>query len=137
MSSIKYWRVILEPEWGVWEICRDNEIIAIGYPDYPNDVNVRRFRDEMNLGDKIVAYLKNWKIGALGTIIGEYNIDEVLFRQWFWRIRKIQWNHRSFYGWDFDDELSKDVKAVLSRRDTVAELKRRQYEEIERLVLSL
>jgi len=140
MSSLRYWRVILEPEpeSTVWEVCRDNDIIAIGYPSLPNDFNVRRFRDEMKIGDKIVAYLKNYEIGALGIIEGDYCIDETfLCDENKWRIRKVKWNHKTMYGWSFRDELNESTKSVLSQRPTVVEIDKGQYEEIENLLLAL
>ncbi|MCD6371621.1 MAG: hypothetical protein J7L39_02775 [Candidatus Aenigmarchaeota archaeon] len=141
MSEIKFWRVTIEPEYAVWETCRDEGIIAIGYPESPDDFNVRRFKDEMKKGDKVVVYLKKKRIGALGTIVGDYSVDEVVLRgtTWLWRTRKVRWDHRSIYGWDPEDlydHLSDDVKNALKGRDTVRELSRTQYEEIERLVLS-
>lgn len=142
MSSPRYWRLILEPETGVWEICRDKEIIAIGYPDYPDDSNVLKFKNEMKTGDKVVAYLKNWRIGAIGTVVGEYSVDEVMLRViWrghYWRTRKVKWDHKSFGGWEFPREFSKDVKKILSQRGaTIVELDKSHYEEIENQVLSL
>ena len=37
-------------------------------------------------GDKIIAYLKRKQIGAIGTIAGDYRVDEVVFHDHFWRI---------------------------------------------------
>lgn len=136
MSSTRYWRVILEPEEGVWETCRDKEIIAVGYPKVPNHSSVKKFRDEMKIGDKIVAYLKGQKIGAVGTVIGDYSIDQVIFRH-NWRTRKVQWNHKSLNGWKFPDKLGDNVKATLGQRTTVVELTKDQYKKIEKQILSL
>jgi len=95
-----------------------------------------RYWEDVQIGDKIVAYLKNKRIGALGNIIGNYSIDEVTLHGDYWKTRKIQWNHKSYYGWDFSDELSGEVKTMLSQRNTVQELEKGQYEEIEKLILS-
>jgi predicted Mrr-cat superfamily restriction endonuclease len=134
-SPIKYWRVVLVPEWGMWETCRDKDIIAIGYPKSPKDVNVQRFRDEMKIGDKVVAYLKRGQIGGIGTITGDYSVDEVVFQAHYWRIRKVQWNHKSFDG--FELSLNKATKAILGQRgSTIVELSKDQFEEIERQILS-
>jgi len=78
MEKTKYWRIILDPEWCVWETCRDKGIIALGYTENPDDISVRKFKDEMKQNHKVIAYLKDWRIGALGTIIGSYSIDEVI-----------------------------------------------------------
>lgn len=141
MSTIKFWRVTIEPEYAVWEICRDEQVIAIGYVTSPEDFNVRRFRDEMNRGDKVVVYLKNKRVGALGTIVGDYSVDEVLLRgiDWLWRVRKVEWTHISLYGWNHEslyDHLKDDIKNALHGRDTVRELAFSQYEEIEKIILS-
>ena len=138
---MKFWRVTIEPEYAVWEMCREEGIIAIGYPDNPADFNVRRFKDEMNKGDKVVIYLKNKRIGALGTIIGDYSVDDVSLRgiTWLWRMRKVEWDHISLYGWDHEslyDLLNDDVTNALHGRDTVRELTNSQYEEIESFILS-
>jgi len=140
MSSPNYWRVTIEPEYATWETCRDKSVIAIGYTKHPDDFNVRRFKDEMKKGDKVVVYLKNGRIGALGVITGDYSIDEVTLRgvYWLWRTRKVEWKHRALYGWEREnlyDKLSDDVKNALSGRDTVRQLSQTQYEEIESLIL--
>lgn len=134
IAPIKYWRVILVPEWGMWETCRDKDIIAIGYPESPDDSNVQRFRDEMKIGDKIIAYLKRGQIGAIGTITGDYSVDEVILHSHFWRIRKVQWNHKSFNG--FELPISEETKATLGQRPTIVELSKDQFREIENQVLS-
>ena len=128
MPPTRFWRVILEPESGVWETCRDKEIIAIWYPELPDDSNVRKFRDEMQLNDKVVAYLKNRRIGAVGIIIGDYSFDEAILHGQFYRTRKVHWNHKSLNGWEF--ELSNETKAKLAQRSTVVELDEAEYEEI-------
>lgn len=137
MESIKYWRIILEPEWCVWETCRDKGIIALGYAEHPEDTNVRKFKDEMKVKHKVIAYLKNWRIGALGTIIGKYNIDEVVLHSQMWRIRKVKWNYKSLHGWDFACRLSEDTKAALAQRAAVWELTEKEYKEIEKQILLL
>ena len=131
----QYWRVILVPEWGMWETCRDNDVIAIGYPEAPDDANVRKFRHEMKIGDKVVAYLKRGQIGAVGTIVGDYSVDEVVLHGHHWRIRKVEWNHKSFNGWEF--ALSEGVKTTLGQRSTVVELSESEHGEIEKQKLSL
>jgi len=141
MSSIRFWRVTIEPEIAVWEKCRDEAVIAIGYTESPEDFNVRRFRDEMNKGDKVVVFLKNTRVGALGTIVGDYSVDDVTLGgvNWMWRIRKVEWNHISLSGWspeDLYDHLNDDIKNALHGRDTVRELTNSQYEEIKRIILS-
>jgi predicted Mrr-cat superfamily restriction endonuclease len=136
MSSQRYWRITLEPESGVWGFCREKEIIAIGYPDSPDDINVRRFRDEMKVGDKVAVYLLKKRIGALGTVTGDYCYDEITLHGHYCRTRKVQWDHKSFYGWDFFNELSDEIKDILKQRNTIQELKKEQYEEIEKLILS-
>jgi len=133
-KSIRYWRVIIEPEWGMWETCRDKDIVAIGYPQSPDDVNVQRFRDEMKIGDKVIAYLKRGQIGAIGTIVGNYSVDEVVLHAHFWRIRKVEWSHKSFSGFELSYE--KATKATLGQRATVVELSKDEFEEIENQVLS-
>lgn len=140
MSSTNYWRVTIEPEYATWETCRDQGIIVIGYDDSPDDFNVKRFRDEMKKGDKVVVFLKKGRVGALGTIVGDYSVDEVALGavKWMWRTRKVEWNHRAVYGWDrkiLYGKLSDDVKNALSGRDTVRQLSKIQYEEIEGLIL--
>jgi len=135
-SRVRYWKVVLVPEWGIWEPCRDKEVIAIGYFD-PNVIDVRRFVDVMDIGDKVVAYLRDWKVGAIGTITGEYRVDEVMVNEDFRRTRKVRWEHKSLDGWDFHNELSDDLKSVLSQKGfTVIELTKEQYEEIQEIILS-
>jgi predicted Mrr-cat superfamily restriction endonuclease len=133
MVEIKYWRVILEPEAGVWETCRDKEMIIIGYPDGPDDSNVRKFRDEMSKNDKVVSYLNHNRIGATGTIVGDYSYDETILRRHYFRTRKVHWEHRSSNGWEF--ELSEETKAKLVQRQTVVELEKNNYEEILKQIL--
>ncbi|MCJ7632731.1 hypothetical protein MUP77_10125 [Candidatus Bathyarchaeota archaeon] len=137
MPSIRFWRIILEPEWCVWETCRDKEIVALGYRDNPDDSNVRKFKDEMKTNDKVVAYLKNWRIGAIGTITGQYSIDQVVLHGNMWRTRKVQWNHKSLDGWEFEKVLSEKTKAALAQRASVWELAESEYREIEKQILSL
>jgi predicted Mrr-cat superfamily restriction endonuclease len=133
-SPIRYWRVILVPEWGMWETCRDKDNIAMGYPKFPGNVSVQRFRDEMKIGHNVIAYLTRGQIGAIGTITGDYSVDEVILHAHFWRIRKVQWNHKSFDG--FELNLRKKTKKILGQRPTVVELSKDQFEEIEGQVLS-
>lgn len=133
-ASIKYWRVILVPEWGMWETCRDKDVIAIGYPK-PNDINVQRFKNKMEIGDKVIAYLKRAQIGAIGTITGDYSFDQVILHAHFSRIRKVRWDHKSFDG--FDINISEDTFKTLHQRQAVVELSKDEYEEIEKEVLSL
>jgi predicted Mrr-cat superfamily restriction endonuclease len=133
-KSIRYWRVIIEPEWGMWETCRDKDIVAIGYPESPDDINVQRFRDDMRIGDKVIAYLKRGQIGAIGTITGNYSVDEVVLHDHFWRIRKVAWSHKSFSGFELVYEDT--TKATLGQRGTVVELSKDEFEEIEKQVLS-
>ena len=84
----QYWRVILVPEWGMWE-----------------------------------------------TIDGDYSVDEVVLHGHHWRIRKVEWNHKSFNGWEF--ALSEGVKTTLGQRSTVVELSESEHGEIEKQKLSL
>ena len=131
---INHWRVILKPEWGIWETCRDRGIIAIGYQDSPDNIDVQRFKNRMKMGDKIIAYLRSGQIGAIGTITGNYSVDEVVLRAHFWRIRKVQWDHKSSNG--FRLRLSKETRVALSQRPAIVELSKAQFEEIESQVLS-
>jgi predicted Mrr-cat superfamily restriction endonuclease len=137
MKKIRYWRIILEPEWCVWETCRDKGIIALGYADSPGDLNVKKFKGEMQVSHKVIAYLKNWRIGALGTIIGKYSIDEAALHGQMWRIRRVKWNYKSLRGWDFAEGLSDETKAALAQRAAVWELTEKQYKEIEKQILLL
>jgi len=118
----------------MWETCRDKDVIAIGYPRRPDDINVQRFKDEMKIGDRVIAYLKRGKIGAIGTIIGDYSVDEVVLYAYFWRIRKVQWNHKSFDG--FELGLDKEIKTTLGQRAAVVELSKDQFDRIENQILS-
>jgi len=133
-TRTRYWRVIIEPEWGMWETCRDKNIVAIGYPELPEDINVQRFKVEMKIGDKIVAYLKRRQIGAIGTIIGTYSVDEVVLHSHFWRVREVHWDHKSFSG--FELVLDATTEKTLSQRATVVELSQSEFEEIESQILS-
>ncbi len=135
MSTQKYWRVTIRPEYQIWGICRDNEILAIGYPKRPDNFNVRRFRDEMSIGDRFVVYLIDFEIGGIGTITGDYRIDQVLFREHFWRTRKVRWDHRFYSGIDCRDRLSDKVLKRLHLQNTVQELSQIQFEEIETLLV--
>jgi len=44
---------------------------------------VQRFRDDMKIGDGIIAYLKRKQIGAIGTITGNYSVDEVVLHAYY------------------------------------------------------
>ena len=133
---MRYWRVTIKPGYLIWDICRDNGIVAIGYPDRPDDSNVDRFKNSMSIGDKVVIYLTKYKIGAIGTITSKYNIDQALFREHFWRTRKVRWEHNFFSGIYCKEIFSEEVQKVLSRRNTVQELTQSQFEEIENYFLS-
>jgi hypothetical protein len=75
IKEVQYWRVV-EPldtkEYILWPTCKEKKLIAIGYLDKPNASDVKNMRQEMKIGDKVVAYLEKNRIGGIGTITGEY-----------------------------------------------------------------
>lgn len=127
---MRYWRVTIKPAYQIWDICRDNGIVAIGYPNRPGDSNVDRFKNAISIGDKVVIYLTKFMIGAIGIIKSNYNIDQAIFREHFWRTRKIKWEHNFFSGEYCKGAFSEDVQKLLSRRNTVQELTEDQFQEI-------
>ena len=134
-GEIKYWRVV-EPldtkEYILWPTCKKEGFIAIGYLDKPNSSDVKNMRQEMKIGDKVIAYLEKNRIGGIGTVTGEYEDyteekpeDKDYFNGQFWRRRKVQWEHLPTEGefWQLTDPLP-------GVHRTVYRLKKEEYEKI-------
>ena len=136
IKEVQYWRVV-EPldtkEYVLWPICKEKELIAIGYLDKPNSLDVKNMRQEMKIGDKVIAYLEKNRIGGIGTVTGEYEDysqdkpkDKDLFDGDFWRRRKVQWDYLPPEGeifWLLDEPLP-------GVHRTVFQLNKAQYDEI-------
>ena len=135
IKEVQYWRVV-EPldtkEYILWPTCKEKELIAIGYLDKPNTSDVKNMRQEMKIGDKVVAYLEKGRIGGIGTITGEYEDyteekpkDKDYFNGQFWRRRKVQWDYLPTEGefW----QLTNPLPGV---HRTVFKLNKAQYNKI-------
>jgi hypothetical protein len=135
IKEVQYWRVV-EPldtkEYILWPTCKEKKLIAIGYLDKPNASDVKNIRQEMKIGDKVVAYLEKGRIGGIGTIIGEYEDyieekpeDKDFFNGQFWRRRKVQWDYLPTEGefWQLTDPLP-------GVHRTVFRLNKTQYDEV-------
>ena len=135
-GEIKYWRVV-EPldtkEYILWPTCKKEGFIAIGYLDKPNSSDVKNMRQEMKIGDKVIAYLEKGRIGGVGTITGEYEDyteekpeDKDYFNGQFWHRRKVQWDYLPPEGdifWLLDEPLP-------GVHRTVFQLNKTQYDKV-------
>jgi hypothetical protein len=135
--DIKYWRVVeplAEKIVGrvLWPTCKEKGIIAIGFKDQPDAPDLKNMRDKMKIGDKVVAYLLDKRVGGIGTVIGEFEDyledkpeDKNYFNGRFWRRRKIRWDTLPENGnfW----ELKKAPSGV---HQTVFQLTKEEYEKI-------
>jgi len=133
---ISYWRVI-EPldtkDITAWPVCKKEGLIAIGYSDKPDNINVKRFKEKIKIGDKVLAYLEKGRIGGIGTVIGDYEDyseikpkDKDYFNGKFWRFRKVTWDYlpeREEY-WQLPKEQ------IPGRRMTIYEFKKGEFEKI-------
>jgi len=135
IKEVQYWRVV-EPldtkEYILWPICKEKELIAIGYLDKPNFSDVKNMRQEMKVGDRVIAYLEKNRIGGIGTITGEYEDysqdkpeDKDYFNGDFWRRRKVQWDHLPT-----KDEFWQITKPIPGVHRTVFRLNKKQYDEV-------
>ena len=135
--EIQYWRVIepLEVETvgrSLWPTCKEKGLIAIGFLDQPNAPDVKNIRDKMKIGDIVVAYLTEKRVGGIGTVIGNYEDytmdkpeDKDYFNGEFWRRREIRWEHLPEKNdfWNVSE-------VPLGARKTVFQLDKNQYNEI-------
>ena len=139
IKEVQYWRVV-EPldtkEYILWPTCKEKKLIAIGYLDKPNASDVKNMRQEMKIGDKVIAYLGKNRIGGIGTITGEYEDytekkpeDKDFFNGQFWRRRKVQWDFLPTEGefWQLSDPLP-------GVRRTVFRLNKKEYDEVLRKI---
>jgi len=89
----------------------------------------------MKIGDKVVGYLNGRRIGALGTITGDYNFDETILPPPYSRVRRVRWDHKFFDGF-YITHISIDTLRTIRQGQTVVEQDKNEYEEIEKEVLS-
>jgi len=136
IKEVQYWRVV-EPldtkEYILWPICKKEGFIAIGYQDKPNSSDVKNMRQEMKVGDKVIAYLEKNRIGGIGTVTGEYEDysqdkpkDKDFFDGNFWRRRKVEWDYLPSKGdifWQLDEPLP-------GVHRTFFQLKKTQYDGV-------
>lgn len=136
IKEVQYWRVV-EPldtkEYVLWPICKEKELIAIGYLDNPNSLDIKNMQQKMKIGDKVIAYLEKKRIGGIGTVTGEYEDysqdkpkDKDLFNGDFWRRRKVQWDYLPLEGeifWLLDEPLP-------GAHRTVFQLNKTQYDKV-------
>jgi len=136
-DNIRYWRIVEPLEEKVvgrslWPVCKEKGIIAIGFQDSPNAQDVKNMRDKMNIGDKVIAYLLDKRVGGIGTVIGEYEDysksmpkEKDFFDGRFWFRRKIKWERLPKHG-----NFWKLVNAPSGVHQTVFQLKKEEYEKI-------
>jgi len=136
-EEIQYWRVLepLEAEIvgrSLWPTCKEKGLIAIGFLDQPNAPDVKNMRDKMKIGDIVVAYLTEKRVGGIGTVIGNYEDytmdkpeDKDYFNGEFWRRREIRWEHLP----EKNDFWSVS-EVPPGARKTVFQLDKNQYNEI-------
>jgi len=136
-NEIQYWRVIepLEVETvgrSLWPTCKEKGLIAIGFLDQPNAPDVKNMRDKMKIGDIVVAYLTEKRVGGIGTVIGnyeDYTIDKPegkdYFNGEFWRRREVRWERLPEKNgfWNVSE-------VPPGARKTVFQLKKEEYEKI-------
>lgn len=134
-QEIKYWRII-EPfdtkNYVLWPTCKEKGIIAIGYLDNSEASDVVKMKEKMNIGDKVIAYLGEGRIGGIGTVTGEFEDysdtkpkEKNLFNGNFWRRRKVNW-----YQLPKNGEFWKVESTLPGARTTVFELNKEKYDEI-------
>jgi len=136
-DEIQYWRVIepLEVETvgrSLWPTCKERGLIAIGFQDSPNFRDVKDMRDKMKIGDIVVAYLTEKRVGGIGTVIGNYEDytkdkpkDKDYFNGRFWRRREISWERLP------EKDAFWNVSEIPpGARKTVFQLTKEEYEKI-------
>jgi 5-methylcytosine-specific restriction protein B len=138
-EEVSYWRVILPYDTEdvvIWPTCKNKGLIAIGYPTEPDAAVVKYMRNKMKRGDKIIAYLKNGRIGGVGTIEGDYEDysdtkpkEKDYFKGTFWRRRKIRWDHLPPKGdfWQIPKPYEKNIPGA---RLTIFQLNEDNYKKI-------
>jgi uncharacterized protein (DUF2461 family)/MoxR-like ATPase len=89
-NETKYWRITLPDDWtieldngekikvNIWEACLEHGVAAIDFDDNVEDSQVKKFMS-IQTGDKIVAFLRNRTIGAIGTATSAW--DARLFEE--------------------------------------------------------
>jgi len=135
--EIKYWRVVepLEEKivgQSLWPTCKEKGLIAIGFQESPNAPDLKNIRDKMKIGDKVVAYLLDKRVGGIGTVIGEYEDytegkpeNQNYFSGRFWRRRKVRWDYLPE-----KDDFWMMKEAPSGVHQTVFQLKKEEYEKI-------
>lgn len=98
-----YWRIVLPldtHEYSIWPQCKEKGLIAIGYTGNREVPYVNYMQYRMQIGDQVVAYLGNKRIGGIGTLTGEYEdydtskpSDKDFFKGKFWRRRQVKWDY--------------------------------------------
>lgn len=142
-QEVFHWRII-EPldthDIAVWPACREKELVAIGYEDNPGATDVTRMRDEIKIGDKIIAYLEKGRIGGIGTVVGDY--EDYLkgkpqikdyFGGKFWRRRKVHWDYlpQDAEYWQLPSPYSKNIPGM---RQTIFKLTENQFDKIMKMI---
>lgn len=56
--------------------CLRNNRIRIGFEDNDEEVQVKYFINEMQIGDVVFSYYDQWHTDAIGIITGEYEMLE-------------------------------------------------------------
>lgn len=142
--NTRYWRITLPDAWhitldngekvevNVWQLCLKHGIAAIDFDSNQEDFQVQKFMS-IQVGDKIVAFLRNRRIGGIGTVTKSY--DEALFTQrpsdqnyWqgkFWFRISVDWEPVSLTTTD----LPKNT-ADMFLGQSVVELRASHYETI-------
>jgi len=133
--EIQYWRVIEgldTKDYILWPTCREKGLMAIGFLNKPNAPDVKNMRDKMKIGDKIVAYLMDKRVGGIGTVIGNYEDyakdkpeKKDYFNGKFWRRREIRWEYLPE-----KDDFWKVSEAPPGAHQTVFQLDKNQYDKI-------
>ena len=83
----QYWRITLPEIWqitldsgekttiNIWQSCLEHGIAAIDFDGNKDDYQVQKFMNEIQVGDKVVAFLLNKTIGGIGTVTQAYDDD--------------------------------------------------------------
>jgi len=98
------WKIIVKPieTPHAWEMLfRDGGFVAIGFPGRDDDVSVKRFRDQIQIGDWVLAHLPKTVSGTahlavgLGKVTGPHNEGPPApGEKWngqFMRRRAVEW----------------------------------------------
>lgn len=142
-QGTSYWRVVLPldtHDYVIWPECKKRGLVAIGFQRDPDDYSVTRMRDRMKVGDKVIGYLLNGRVGGVGTITGEYEdyssdkpVEKDYFNGRFWRWRQVRWDHLPGEE-DFWQLPPPYAETMPGGRSTISELTEEQFNKVLELI---